>query len=268
MGEPAPLATGIDPNRPSPARMYDFFLGGTHNFAADRAVALRAIELVPDAPAIARANRAFLRRAVRFAAARGVRQFLDLGSGIPAEGPVHEIARSVRPDARIAYVDREPAAVLHARAILGDDPGTVVLQADLQCSGPLLADPALRALIDFTEPVCVLMVAVLHFLPESPELTAALRHYRDATAPGSLLAVTHVTASCRPEQVERFTDLYHRTGTPLVLRDRDDLAALLRGWDPVEPGIVSSAQWHPDPDTPPVPEPASSAMLAGVFLRT
>ena len=268
MGEPAPLPTGIDPNRPSPARMYDYFLGGTHNFAADRVVADRAVELVPEVPLIARANRAFLGRAVRFAAGRGIRQFLDLGAGIPAADPVHEIARAVHPDARVAYVDREPTAVLHARAILGDDPGTVVLQADLQRSRDLLDDPALRAVLDLTEPVCVLMVAVLHFLPDGPELTGALRHYHDAVAPGSVLAVTHATAGSRREQLERFTDLYHRTGTPLVMRDQPDLAALLEGWTPVAPGIVHGPEWHPDPGTAPEPDPAAYATLAGVFLRT
>jgi SAM-dependent methyltransferase len=268
MGEPAPLPAGIDPNRPSPARMYDYFLGGTHNFAADRVVADRAVELVPEVRLIARANRAFLGRAVRFAAGRGIRQFLDLGAGIPAADPVHAIARAVRPDARVAYVDREPTAVLHARAILGDDPGTVVLQADLQRGQELLADPALRAVLDLTEPVCVLMVAVLHFLPDGPELTEALRHYHDAVAPGSVLAVTHATAGSRCEQLERFTDLYHRTGTPLVMRDRSGLAALLEGWVPVAPGIVHGPEWHPEPGTAPVPDPASYATLAGVFLRT
>jgi hypothetical protein len=267
MGGPAPLPTGIDPNRPSPARIYDCLLGGTHNFAADRAVAARAVELVPELPAISRANRAFLGRAVRFAAARGVRQFLDLGSGIPAGETVHEVARGIHPDARIAYVDREPTAVLHAGAILGDDPGTVVLHRDLLQSEQILADPGLCRLIDFTEPVCILLVAVLHFVPDSPELTAALRHYREVAAPGSLLAVTHGTAGSRPEQLGRVSNLYHRAGTPVVLRDRAELATLVAGWEPVDPGIVYGPEWHPDPGTPPVPDPASYATLAVVAVR-
>src|SRR4051794_26509163 len=144
------LPTGIDPNRPSAARIYDAFLGGTHNFAADRAVADRAVEMVPELPKIMRANRAFLRRAVRFAAGRGIRQFLDLGSGIPTEGNVHEVARELLPDARVAYVDREPTAVLHAREIIGADPGTIMIHGDLQEPEDVLSDPLLRSLVDLS----------------------------------------------------------------------------------------------------------------------
>ncbi|BCJ49633.1 hypothetical protein Asp14428_11080 [Actinoplanes sp. NBRC 14428] len=261
------LPTEIDPDRPSAARIYDAFLGGDHNFAADRAVADRAVELVPDLPRIVRANRAFLRRAVRFAADRGVRQFLDLGSGIPAEGAVHEVARAVRPDARIAYVDREPTAVLHAREVVGADPGTVIVHGDLRRPGEILADPGLAALIDLSEPVCLLMLAVLHFLQDGPELTATLAGYRDAAVPGSVLAVSHVTAGTRSGQVDRISDLYNRTGTPLVVRDGEQLAALLRGWEPVEPGVVYAPQWRPEPADGWTGDPGDSLSLAVVGLR-
>jgi hypothetical protein len=265
---PEPLLATIDPSLPSPARIYDFWLGGTHNFAADRAVAARAVELLPELPAICRQNRAFLGRAVRWATGRGIRQFLDLGGGIPAPGDVRETARTVRADARVAHVDREPTAVLHARALLDGDPGAVVLQADLLDSRPVLDDPGLRALIDFTEPVCVLLVAVLHFLPDSAELTAALRDYREAVAPGSLLVVTQATGGSSPEQVGRFADLYHRTGTPMVLRDREALTGLLEGWELVPPGIVHGPDWHPEAGAIAVEDPASYHTLAGVALRT
>lgn len=267
MGGEAHLTAGIDPNRPSAARIYDCLLGGTHNFAADRAVAARALELVPELPMIAKVNRAFLRRAVRFAAANGVRQFLDLGSGIPAEGSVHEIARSVHPGARVAYVDLEPTAVLHAQAILGDDPDTVALLGDLQFPDTILTDPRLSELIDFTEPVCFLLMAVLHFVPDGPVLGAALRRYREVAAPGSHLAVSHATSGARREQLDRVADLYNRTGTPVVLRDPLRLAALLDGWDLVEPGIVFAADWRPDPGEEPVGDPACSINLAGVAVK-
>jgi hypothetical protein len=257
----------IDPNRPSPARIYDFWLGGVHHFAADRAVADRAVELLPQLPAICRENRAFLGRAVRYAVGRGVRQFLDLGSGIPAPGDVRETARAIRPGARVGHVDRDPTAVLHAGAVLAGDPDSAVLQNDLLHSAAILADPRLRALIDFTEPVCFLLVAVLHFVPDSAELTAALHDYREVAAPGSILAVTHATAGSDKDSIDRIADLYHRTGTPLVMRDRSRLAALFDGWDLVEPGIVHGPEWRPEPGAAPVPDPASFQTLAGVAVR-
>ncbi|WP_433218657.1 SAM-dependent methyltransferase [Dactylosporangium sp. CS-047395] len=249
----------VDPNRPSVARMYDHYLGGRHNFAVDRAVAERAVAMVPAIPRIARANRAFLHRAVRFAVERGVRQFLDIGSGIPTEGNVHEVARALDPQARVVYVDIDPTAVVHARQILDGDPHTAVVQADLHEAGAILGDPQVKALLDFARPICLLLVAMLHFVPDTPELRAALRAYHDALAPGSLLAASHATGD-----VGELADLYTRTGTPMVLRDRDELAALLDGWDLVPPGLVFSAEWRPD--TPP-DDPASYATLAAVGER-
>jgi len=265
-GEPR-LPIGIDPNRPSAARIYDCFLGGTHNFAADRAVAARSIELVPEIPLIAKSNRAFLHRATRMAAAAGVRQFIDIGSGIPTEGNVHEIAREVHPDARVVYVDVDPTAVLHARAILGDDPQAVVVQADLHQAQAILDDPAVRRLLDFSEPICLLMIAVLHFMPDTPKLRLALDRYLATVPPGSYLAISHASASARPESLGRLADLYTRTGNPLVLRDQDQLVSLLDGWTILEPGIVYTPQWRPDPDAEPVADPASYIVLAGVGRR-
>jgi hypothetical protein len=258
------LPAGIDPNKPSAARIYDCFLGGTHNFAADRAVAARAIELVPELPKVMRANRAFLHRAVRVAAAAGVRQFLDLGSGIPTEGNVHDVARSVRPDSRVVYVDREPSAVLHAQDILLDDPTTIALQGDLRYPDPIFDDPRVRDFIDFEQPVCLLMIAVLHFIPDGPDLSAALSRYHDAAAPGSYLVVSHATGSARPGELDRIADLYNRTGTPLVMRNRDQVTALFDGWNLLDPGVVYGPVWRPGPEDPAVEDPASYITLAGM----
>jgi hypothetical protein len=257
----------VDPNRPSAARIYDHYLGGTHNFAVDRAVAERAITLVPAIPGIARANRAFLRRAVRYAAGRGVRQFLDIGSGIPAEGNVHEVAREIDAEARVVYVDIDPTAVVHARQILGADPQTTVVQADLHQAAQILGDPQVKTLLDLDRPVCLLLVAMLHFTPETPELRTALRTYHEALAPGSLMVVSHATASARSDEMAELADLYTRTGTPMVVRDRTEIAGLLEGWDLVEPGLVYSPLWRPDPSEKPVPDPASYATLAAVAER-
>jgi hypothetical protein len=260
------LPAGIDPNRPSAARIYDYFLGGTHNFAADRAVGDRALEMVPRIPKIAQANRAFLRRAVRHAAANGVRQFLDLGSGIPTEGNVHDVARAVHADARVVYVDREPTAVLHAQDILGDDPHTTAVQGDLQHPQPVLGHPDVRRLLDFDEPVCILMIAVLHFIPDSPVLTAALRMYQQTAAPGSHLAITHTTAST--EDAARIADLYNRTGTPLVPRDPGQIAEMFAGWRLLDPGVVYTPLWRPDPREAPVEDPAGYLTCAGLAVKT
>jgi hypothetical protein len=256
---------GIDPNRPSAARIYDAFHGGTHNFAADRVVATRAIELVPDLPRIMRANRAFLRRAVRYALAQGVDQFLDLGSGIPTEGNVHEVAQGINPDARVVYVDVDPTAVLYAQSMLAGSANTVMIRGDLQDPEPVLAGPELSGLLDLSRPIAILLIAVLHFTPESPRLAAALRAYRKAVAPGSLIALSHATSSgADPAAVDRVADLYNRTGTPMVLRSREQVAALFEGWDMVEPGLVYGTQWRPDPDDETVADPARFLTLAGV----
>jgi S-adenosyl methyltransferase len=235
---------GFDPERPSPARIYDCFLGGTHNFASDRAVAAQAIAVLPKLPEMMRANREFLQRAVRLATASGIDQFIDLGSGIPTAGNVHEVAREGNPDAKVVYVDVDPIAVLHSRSILGPDQGTVVLQADLREPKQILNDPDVRALIDFDRPVCLLMVAVLHFVADSAALEDAMACYRDSLSPGSLVVISHGTDEGRPVESVELGRLYARTGTPLIPRRRADLHRLIGDWVPVEPGIVYTPQWR------------------------
>ncbi|MFC7529822.1 SAM-dependent methyltransferase [Actinoplanes sp. GCM10030250] len=259
------LPATIDPNRPSAARIYDAFLGGTHNFAADRAVAARAVELVPELPEIAQANRAFLQRAVRYATGHGIRQFLDLGSGIPTERNVHEVAREAVPDARVVYVDIDPAAVLYARHLLGEEPGITVVHGDLQQPEVLLAEPAVRGLLDLSLPVAVLMVSVLHFVSDGPGIEAALSAYREAVVPGSQLAVTHATTSARPDAMERVADLYTRTGTALVPRDEEEVARFFAGWELVEPGLVYGQLWRPEQAS--AQDPSRYLTLAGVGVR-
>jgi O-methyltransferase involved in polyketide biosynthesis len=225
------------------------------------------IAAMPLIPAIMRANRAFLGRAVRAVTAAGVEQFIDLGAGIPTQGPLHQLARRSRPSARVVYVDVDPTAVIHSREILGSDPHTVVIQADLHAADTILDHRAVRDLLDFTRPVCLVMLAVLHFAPDTPALRTALRRYHDALPSGSYVIVSHATGESRPAEAGNVSALYTRTSAPLVLRDRAQLTDLLSGWTMIEPGLVDSPCWRPDPDEPPVPDPGSYASLAAVACK-
>jgi hypothetical protein len=236
----------IDLSRPSAARVYDYYLGGAHNFAVDREMAQQAIRMWPDLPVIMQANRAFLRRAVRHCVAAGVRQFLDLGSGIPTVGNVHEVARALDPGSRVVYVDRDPVAVTYSRSILGDDPQTAVVKADLRAPDRLLSRPEVTSLLDFDQPIAVMMVAVLHFVPDPDDPVAITAGYRDALAPGSFLVMSHASDDGLPEKAGEHRQLYRNTATPMTMRSRAQVTALFDGFDLVEPGVVYLPQWRPE----------------------
>lgn len=236
----------VDIDRPSAARMYDYYLGGSHNFAADRDLARQAVDDWPELPRILRANRAFLRRAVRFCVAQGIDQFLDVGSGIPTAGSVHEVARAVDPGARVVYVDVDPVAVAHARALLVDDARCGVVEADFCDVDAVLEDPVTRAVLDLDRPVALLVVALLHFVPDERRPGAVLAGYREATAPGSHLVVSHASADGAPEKADGHVSLYRRTATPMSMRSHDEVVALFEGFTLVDPGVVLLPQWRPD----------------------
>ena len=248
---PAWVPDDIDIERPAPARMYDYYLGGSHNFAADRALAEQAMGVWPDSPHIARANRAFLRRAVAHAVARGVDQFLDLGSGIPTSGNVHEVAAVLDPAARTVYVDNDPVAVAHSRTILASTPSAVVVHADLRDTDTVLAEA--RRSLDLTRPVAVLMFAVLHFVADEDGPADVVGAYRSATVPGSLLALTHATNDYQPERIEKMEQVYRGATAGLTGRSHERIMELLAGYDVIPPGLVSMIEWRPDPDAGPDP---------------
>jgi hypothetical protein len=222
---PAWAPAELDLDRPNAARMYDYYLGGSHNFAVDRELAGKVLEAWPDMPRAAQANRAFLRRAVRFLADQGVRQFLDIGSGIPTVGNVHEVAQAAAPDARVVYVDTDPVAVAHSRAILAGDQQTAVVEADGRDPAAVLAHPDVTGLLDLSRPVGLLMVALLHFV-----LDEGNSHGSTDTAPG----------------VATMEKLYERTATPIQMRSRSELETLLGDVDLVEPGVEFLPAWRPD----------------------
>lgn len=238
----------IDIERPSVARMYDFFLGGSHNFAADRQLAEQALQVFPDAPYVVRANRAFLRRAVTLLCELGIDQFLDLGSGIPTVGNVHEVAHAANPEARIVYVDSDPVAAAHSQAILRDDERVRVLHADLRAPKPVLLGAAAEGHLDFSRPVGMLMVSVLPFIPDSDDPAALVAAYREATVPGSYLAISHGTNEYQPETVGEVEGVYTKASQPGVFRSRDEILALLPGYELLPPGLVDAIRWRPDAD--------------------
>ncbi|MDR7278249.1 SAM-dependent methyltransferase [Catenuloplanes atrovinosus] len=248
MHRPEWAPESIDIERPSVARMYDYYLGGSHNFAVDRAAAQAMIAAVPEAPLMAQANRAFMRRAVRYLASQGVRQFLDIGSGIPTVGNVHEIAQQVRPGARVAYADIDPIAVAHAREILAGDDHTVVIQADLRDPESIVHHPDVRALLDFDEPIAVLVVAVTHFIPDSDDPAGLIARLRDTLAPGSYLVLSQASDEGRTDE-ERAEGqaVYRQTDNPLRARDRATLLPWFDGFELLEPGLVWVPLWRPDP---------------------
>jgi hypothetical protein len=264
---PAWAPSHIDLTRPSAARVYDYYLGGSHNLEVDRHLAREAIGLWPDLPMIMRANRAFLRRAVGYLLDQGVTQFLDIGSGIPTVGNVHDLVHAVDPRAGVVYVDNDPVAVAHSRAILDGRPHTAVVHGDLRAPERLLADPELTRTIDLDRPVAVLLVAVLHFVPDADDPVGNVARLRDRLAPGSHLVVSHASAQGRPEVADSHRELYQRTPTPMSMRDPDAIARFFQGFELVDPGLVWLPLWRPD-DPAPIEHPERTTGFAGVGCRT
>jgi hypothetical protein len=236
--EPGWVPPEIDTTKANIARVYDYWLGGSHNFLADQDVARAMIAVDPNIRAMMRANRAFLGRAVRYLAREaGIRQFLDIGSGIPTEQNVHEVAQAAAPGSRIVYVDNDEVAVAHSRLMLEDNPDATVIQADLREPDKILADPETQLLIDFTQPVALLLLAVLHFVPDSADPAQILATLRDAVSPGSYLVICHACRDVRPDTADNATAVYNsRVAANLRVRTRDEIAALFDGFTLVEPG--------------------------------
>jgi SAM-dependent methyltransferase len=249
MERPAWAPPGIDISVPSVSRIYDYYLGGSHNFEVDREAARKAMEFMPGLPKIMQANRAFMRRAVRHAVSEGVTQFLDIGSGIPTFGSVHEVAQQATADARVVYVDHDPVAVAHSRAVLEGDDHATVLSADLRKPRAILESPEVTGLLDLERPVALLLVFVLHFLEDSDNPLEAVAELRDAFAPGSMIILTHAAYDGIPvseEQAGRAVGVYRNIRNPLVMRSREEIARFFEGYEMVEPGLVSMPHWHPD----------------------
>jgi hypothetical protein len=238
----------IDRTRAHPARIYDYFLGGKDNFDVDREAAEAALERMPELRGMARENRAFLGRAVRYLAESGITQFLDIGTGIPGSGNTGEVARAVHPEARVVYVDYDPIVSAHSRALLaGADPSlTAILQADVREPKTILESDAVRAVLDFDQPVAVLMVALLHFVSDAEDAHGVVAQFLDAVPPGSALVVSHAAAGHNPAKSTAATKSWNNATSRLVLRDQAEVERFFTGIELLEPGVVFIPGWRPD----------------------
>jgi SAM-dependent methyltransferase len=233
--------------------MYDYFLGGKDNFAADREAAVKVNAAVGDTVThdVVWENRHFLQRAVRFLAEQGIDQFLDLGTGLPTQGNVHDIAQQVTPGAHVVYVDNDPIVLAHGRALLADNRTTTVITADMRDPEAILANPDLRAFLDFSRPVAVLFIAVFHFITDEEDPARIMSVFRDAVVPGSFMALSHLTTDGPPaDQVARTEQVYQAATSPIVFRPRDAIEGFFDGLDLVQPGLVRPWEWHPDDQSP------------------
>ena len=252
---PAEINTAIA----HPARVYDYLLGGKDNWPADREVAERMIQVIPYLGDEMLANRAFLRRTVRYAARQGVTQFLDIGTGIPTAGPTHETAHAVAPAARVVYVDNDASVLAHARALLVNDDRTYAVRADAREPATILENPQVRSRLDLTRPVALMFVFLLHFITDE-EIDGLLQRYTRDLAPGSMLIISHGLDT----PTGRAATAPYKATAPLVPRTRAAIAELFAGWDLTAPGLVPIHEWHPDPDDG---SPKSRHAVGGVAVK-
>ncbi len=246
-----PVPPGVDPATPSPSRLYDYYLGGSNNYPADRALAERLRKIIPEMKDAAWANRGFHQRAARWLAARqGIRQFIDIGSGLPTQGNTHQVVQPVAPGARVVYVDNDPMVIAHAQDLLKAVPGTAVILADLRDPEGVLGHPALRGLIDFHEPLALMMTAVLHFVSDGSNPYGLVRRYVDANAPGSYLVIAHGTSDNKPPRATgAMVDEYRQATEQIHLRRRAEVERFFKGMQlvPPYPGagprVVFAGEW-------------------------
>ncbi|WP_197288346.1 SAM-dependent methyltransferase [Nocardia sp. NRRL S-836] len=257
----------MDPEIPSAARAYDYLLGGGHNFAADRELAKKIQVVQPGVVRIAQQNRAFLRRAVLFMVEAGVRQFLDLGSGIPTVGNVHEIAQAAAPDARVVYVDYDPVAVAHSRLLLAHNDNADIVDADITRPHDVLDAGPARRLLDLDRPVGLLAVTIGHYIPPEADPAGLFARYRDALAPGSFLALTHLTDDFTAIRGEQIVNTMKSSRNNVFPRTREEVLKLFTGYGLVEPGLVTTSSWRPGKGVTSMQDTERDGLYAGVGRR-
>lgn len=238
-------------DRPHSARMYDYYLGGQDNYQADRRAAGQVVAAWPSALTAARINRAFMRRSTLVAARRGIRQFLDIGTGIPTRPNLHDVAQSVHPDARVVYTDNDPVVLAHARALLASTPEGRTEYVDADATDPrgILDAPGFAGALDLSEPVALSLNAVLHFMPDDRDPQNMIRTLMDGFAPGSCLMLSHVTPDMDAETIGRVQEIYRQGGIPAQIRTRTEVESFFDGLEILEPGIVMPHQWRPEEES-------------------
>ncbi len=239
---------GIRTDIPHPARVYDYMLGGKDNFAADREMAEVGLRLMPEMRDSSRANRDFLVRAVRFLRDAGIRQYLDIGTGLPTSPNTHEVAQEGHPDARVVYVDNDPVVFLRAEALMAGSDKTAVVRADLRDVDEVLAEAA--SLLDFTKPVGLMFVAALHCVVDSDDPAGIAARYLAALAPGSYLVLSHSTDEFAPERTHAASRAAAERGAIWIPRGKDAIARMFNGRELVEPGLVLVSHWRPEGGVP------------------
>jgi S-adenosyl methyltransferase len=243
-------AVDLELDRAHSARMYDYFLGGTTNFPADRESAGKAMAAFPAVLVAARANRQFMHRSVRHLTRLGMRQFLDVGTGIPTSPNLHEIAQATAPEARVVYTDNDPIVLTHAQALLRSSPEgrTAYSQCDAQNPEALLKSPEVRETLDLGRPVALSLIALLPFITGESAAHDVVEHFKEALPSGSTLTISHGTADFDPEALSRAVGAYEAAGTPVQPRSREEFTRFLDGWELLDPGITVTHRWRPDPE--------------------
>ncbi|KAK1247424.1 hypothetical protein MKX07_002333 [Trichoderma sp. CBMAI-0711] len=258
---------GIDVSRPTVARMYDCYLGGKNNYDSDRAAVAAVVEALPNIFDIVAEGRHFLRRVIRYMCYQGIDQFIDVGSGLPSADNTHQVAQRVNPNARVVYVDIDDAAVIQGRQILKGEPLTAFIQGSVLDLEPILNHPETRNLIDFSKPVGVVMMGLLHFFDKDVD-RAILQLLREKLAPGSLVSFSHGVLDYQDKAaVRRLLAAYERTPTPLLMRTMDEIRMIMEGFPAVEPGLVLAHDWKMEMAEEGEPEPPRSLIWAGTVLR-
>ncbi|NOK62496.1 MAG: hypothetical protein GFH27_549293n230 [Chloroflexi bacterium AL-W] len=246
MTDPNDTPNNLSMDRPNAARMYDYFLGGSHNFIVDRKAADQVLNIYPDTALIARVNRAFLQRTIRYLLQQGIDQFLDIGSGIPTAGNVHEIVHATKPEAHVVYIDNDPIAIAQSKQILANTPHADIIAADARQPEAILAHSTTTKLLDFQQPMAVLLVSLLHFIADDTEIRKIVSAIRNAVVSGSYLVISHITKENISEEVAKQGEqIYKNSSTPIIYRTHAEIKAFFDGFELIEPGIVVPPQWHP-----------------------
>jgi hypothetical protein len=242
-------------SEPNAARMYDHYLGGDNNFQVDREAAEHVLRIAPWIRPTALENRAFLGRAVRYLAQEaGIRQFVDIGTGLPTHGSVHEVAHAIDPETRVVYADHDPIVLGQSRAMLARIDNATIIRGDLRQPQTIISNSDLAALIDWGQPLALLLIAVTHFITDEDGPADILDQFRQVMTPGSYIAITHIHHDGDEDAVQQILDIYRGSSVPLVIRTQGEIAELFAGFDLIEPGLVPLSEWRPDPRSYPAGE--------------